>query len=146
MPNNTQTESEEATTGRPAFSVLSILRTIWKRKVRIGLAWILLTAIALFVVRLLPAVYLSEAVILIDSQKIPEKFVSPTVASDFEDRIASIRQTILSSAELKKIIDEFGLYNDARKAHFEEEILDMMRGDISINLESINTGLGSNGG
>ena len=74
---------------------------------------------------------------LIDSQKIPEKFVSATVASDLEDRIATIRQTLLSSGELKKIIDEFGLYKEERKKHFEEEILEMMRKDISITLEPV---------
>ena len=62
---------------------------------------------------MLPAVYLSEALILIDSQKIPEKFVSSTVASDLEDRIATIREMLLSSGELKKIIDDFGLYRNS---------------------------------
>ena len=76
----------------PAFSFPSILRTIWKRKVRITLVGVLVTGCALAIVRMLPAVYLSEALILIDSQKIPEKFVSSTVASDLEDRIAISRK------------------------------------------------------
>ena len=136
MVNNTQTELEEPESGHAAFSLLSILRTIWKRKVRIAMAWVLFTLVGVAVVRMLPAVYLSEAVVLIDSQKIPEKFVSATVASDLEDRIAAIRQMLLSGGELKKIIDDFGLYRDERKTHFEEEILEMMRKDISITLES----------
>ena len=138
MVNNTQTEPEES--GHPAFSRLSILRTVWKRKVRIALAWVLFTTVSVAVVRSLPAVYLSEAVVLIDSQKIPEKFVSATVATDLEDRIAAIRQTLLSGGELKKIIDDYGLYREARKTHFEEEILEMMRKDISITLEAVGSG------
>jgi polysaccharide biosynthesis transport protein len=140
MVNNTQTPAEEPESHNPAFSLLSIVRTVWKRKVRITLGWILFAMVGVAVVRLLPAVYLSEAVVLIDTQKIPEKFVSPTVATDLEERIASIRQTLLSGGELKKIIDDFGLYRDARKAHFEEEILEMMRKDISITLESVGSG------
>ena len=138
MVNNTQTEEPES--HHPAFSPLSILRTVWKRKVRIALAWVLFTVVAVAVVRVLPTVYLSEAVVLIDTQKIPEKFVSATVATDVEDRIAAIRQTLLSGGELKKIIEDFGLYREERKTHFEEEILAMMRKDISITLESVGSG------
>src|SRR6266478_10178774 len=137
MTYETRGQTEEPVSGHPAFSRLSILRTIWKRKRRIALVWALFTVCALAVVRLLPTVYLSETLILIDSQKIPEKFVSATVANDLEDRIASIRQTLLSSGELKKIIEDFGLYREQRKNHFEEEILDMMRKDINITLESV---------
>jgi len=136
MANNIPPRAEEPETGHPGLSRLSILRTIWKRKVRIIAAWIILAACAVVVVRLLPAVYLAEAVILIDSQKIPEKFVSATVGSDLQDRIASIRQMLLSGGELKKIIDDFDLYRELRKTHFEEEILDMMRNDISVTLDS----------
>ena len=140
MANNTQTEWEEPESSNPAFSRLSIMRTVWKRKVRIVLAWVLFALVGAGVVRLLPAVYLSEAVVMIDTQQIPEKFVSATVASNLEDRIAAIRQTLLSGGELKKIIDDFGLYREERKTHFEEEILETMRRDISITLESVGSG------
>src|ERR1017187_3046873 len=93
MASNQPTEWEEPESNHPAFSRLSILRTIGKRKVRIAIAWILFALIGGAVVHLLPAVYLAEAVVLIDTQKIPEKFVSATVASDLEDRIAAIKQT-----------------------------------------------------
>src|ERR1039457_3879861 len=137
MVNNGQASvEEEPESSHPAFSRLSILRTIWKRKIRITVAWILFALVAVAVVRLLPTVYLAETVVLIDSQKIPEKFVSATVGDDLEERIASIRQMLLSGAELKKVIEEFGLYREERKTHFEEEILELMRKDISITLES----------
>ena len=120
---------------RPEFSFLSIARTVAKRKMSIGMIWLLLTACCITVVSRLPAVYTAEAVVLVDSQKIPEKFVSATVATNLQERIATIRQQIMSSAKLKKIIDDFGLYRDERKTHGEEEILDMMRKDISITVE-----------
>ena len=110
---------------------------MWKRKICDSLHLDRGGGCASGVVRSLPAVYLSEAVILVDSQKIPEKFVSATVGSDLEERIAAIRQQLLSSGELKKIIDDFGLYKEERKTHFEEEILEKMRDNISITLEPI---------
>ncbi len=136
MANEIRSRAEEPEAGHPGLSRLSILRTIWKRKIIIIAAWIFFFACAVAVVRLLPVVYLAEAVVLIDSQKIPEKFVSATVADGAQDRIASIRQMLLSGGELKKIIDDFGLYQEERKTRFEEEILDMMRNNISVTLDS----------
>lgn len=137
MVDDSRADAGEPASSHPAFSFPSILRTIWKRKVRIALVWVLFTVCALAIVRMLPTVYLSEALILIDSQKIPEKFVTSTVASDLEDRIATIREMLLSGGELKKIVDDFGLYKEQRKSHFEEEILEMMRKDISITMDSV---------
>src|SRR6185369_1809031 len=65
----------------PAFSPRSILRTLWKRRYWIAAVWLIITAFAASIVRRLPAVYVAEAVILVDSQAILEKFVSATVAS-----------------------------------------------------------------
>ena len=42
--------------------------------------------------------------------------------------------------ELKKIIDEFGLYQRQRSNHFEEEILELMRKDITITPEPVGSG------
>src|SRR5450759_4978398 len=144
MVSHNQAEVEEQPeSGFTGFSPLSILRTIWKRKIRIVAAWIFFTICAVAVVRMLPTIYMAETVVLIDSQKIPEKFVSATVADDPEERIASIRQMLLSGGELKKVIEEFGLYREERKAHFEEEILELMRKDITISLESAMPGSSS---
>lgn len=120
----------------PAFSPLSMARTLWKKKILILLTWIVLGAAAVVVVHQMPSVYTAEALILVDSQKIPERYVTATVSTELQDRIASISQRILSSTELKKIIDDFDLYHDARKIKFEEEILEMMRRDITIELDT----------
>ena len=136
--------SEDRPSGPSAFAPLSIIRAIWKRKIPIVLLWGLLAGCSVVIVRLLPAVYSSEALILVDSQKIPEKFVEATVSSNLQDRIATIKQQLLSTGNLKKIIDEFGLYKQERSTHFEEEILEMMRADISITLEESGTKRGSN--
>lgn len=134
MANNTQPEPEESSSGNPGLSLPSIIRTVWKRKICILSVGILLSAGAVAIVRQLPAVYVAESLILVDSQKIPEKFVSATVATELEDRIAAIRQQILSSGELKKIISDFDLYQKERKTLFEEEILELMRKDVTIEL------------
>jgi polysaccharide chain length determinant protein (PEP-CTERM system associated) len=113
---------------------------LWKKKVLIGTVWVLGSIVAAAVVWKLPPVYKSEALILVDSQKIPERFVSSTVSTDIQDRIATISQEILSSTRLKKIIDDFGLYKSMRSNSTEEEILDTMRKDILVTNEKGWTG------
>jgi len=47
----TQEDGEEPQSSFAGFSALSILRTIWKQKIRITLAWILFAIFAVAVVR-----------------------------------------------------------------------------------------------
>ncbi len=114
---------------------LSIVRMFWKRKLAVGLVWILGSAITGLVVWKLPPVYKAEALIVVDSQKIPDRYVAATVSTEIQDRIATIGQQIMSSSQLKKIIDDFGLYKEERKTLFQEEILDLMRKDVTVVLE-----------
>src|SRR4051812_24718102 len=81
-------------------SPLSLARILWKSKSLIALVAIAGCSIAFGVVRSLPAIYQSEAMILVDSQRIPEAYVSATVNSDVQDRLMTIRQQILSTTQL----------------------------------------------
>jgi succinoglycan biosynthesis transport protein ExoP len=119
----------------PQQGPLSIGRTIWKGKLVIAIGWPLLTAIAFAVVYRIPPIYSADAVILVDSQKIPEKFVSSTVSTELQDRLATISQQILSTTRLKKVIDDFGLYQKERKSLVQEEIIELMRNDIKVTVE-----------
>ena len=67
---------------------LSIVRMFWKRKLVVALVWILGSAIAGLIVWKLPPVYKAEALILVDSQKIPDRYVTATVSVELQDRIA----------------------------------------------------------
>ena len=108
---------------RSEISPLSIARMLWKHKTLITTVWLCLSAVAGIIVWELPPVYVSEAVILVDSQKIPDKYVTSTVSTDLQDRLATINQQILSSTRLKKVIDDLDLYREERKTHVEEEII-----------------------
>jgi len=89
----------------------------------------------------LPAVYKADALVLVDPQKIPERFVASTVNLDAQDRLATISQEIMSATQLQNIINEFGLYAKERKLYTQEEIIEMMRKQIEVNLEK---GVGGN--
>src|ERR1700722_7307542 len=89
-----------------ALSPLSLARICWKKKMPVALIWIAVSIVVFFVVSRIPSVYKAEALIVVDSQKIPEKYVSSTVAIDAEDRVAAISHEILSTGRLQKVIED----------------------------------------
>jgi polysaccharide biosynthesis transport protein len=119
----------------PQLAPLSIARMFWKRKLVVLVCWAAVSLTVAVVVYRMPTLYTAEALILVDAQKIPEKFVSSTVSTDVQDRLATISQQILSSTRLKKIIDDYDLYHEQKKSLVQEEILELMRKDINIKLE-----------
>ncbi|HEY7302941.1 MAG TPA: Wzz/FepE/Etk N-terminal domain-containing protein [Bryobacteraceae bacterium] len=113
---------------------------LWKRRWLTLSFWLAASAVSIPMVQLLPPVYRAEAVVLVDSQKIPETLVSPTVSGDVADRLALISQNIMTSTRLLEIINAFHLYRNEKRHLTQEELLDKMRQDISVNFEKSWTG------
>jgi succinoglycan biosynthesis transport protein ExoP len=117
------------------FSPLSLLRMIWLHKLSILMVWVVVTALTVAIVYKIPATYTAEAQILVDPQKIPERFVASMVNTDVQDRLATISQQILSTARLQKVIDDFNLYSNERRTMMNEEIISLMRKSINVRME-----------
>jgi polysaccharide chain length determinant protein (PEP-CTERM system associated) len=81
-----------------------------------------------------PEKYRSEALILVEQQKVPELYVTPNVVTDLQDRLQSMTQQILSRTRLQKLIEQSGLYAEMRQHMTSDEIVDKMRTDIRIEL------------
>ena len=107
---------------RPELAPLTLIRMFGKHKLGLVLIWMVLSGASLAVVMQLPAIYRAEALILVDSQKIPERYVSSSVGSDLQDRLATINQQILSSTNLNRLIGDYGLYKEEKKNRVPEEI------------------------
>jgi len=120
---------------RAEFAPLTLVRMVGKHKLGVVLITLVLCAISVVIVMMLPATYRAEALILVDSQKIPERYVGSAVGSDLQDRLAAINQQILSSTNLNKLIADYALYKDEKKNHVQEEITEMMKSDIQIKVE-----------
>ncbi|HUS18601.1 MAG TPA: hypothetical protein VMZ25_03040, partial [Terriglobales bacterium] len=75
-----------------------------------------------------------QTLILVDPQKIPADYVKQTVSSDVTDRLQTISQEILSRTRLQKIVDQFGLYKDQQGRMSQEDIIEMMRKDIKVEV------------
>ena len=117
----------------------------WEEYWAIGIRrrwWILLPLFSCWAVVwgaswLLPTTYQSEALILVDQQKVPDKFVEPNVNVDLQDRLQSITQQILSRTRLQGMIDRFQLYSQPSGLSAllkSPDPIDQMRKDIKIDL------------
>jgi len=109
---------------------LSLVRMFWKHKLAFALVWVVTTGAAVVVVMRLPAIYRADTVIMIQTQRIPEKFVASTVNTALQDRLATLSQQILSYNRLLAIIQKYDLYHNERQTHSQEDIIEMMRADI----------------
>jgi succinoglycan biosynthesis transport protein ExoP len=83
---------------------------------------------------LLPSVYRSETLILIEQQKVPEQYVVSNVSVDLQERLQSMSQQILSRTRLERIIDRFNLYPKGPGGLSTTDPVEQMRKDIAIEL------------
>jgi protein tyrosine kinase modulator len=81
-----------------------------------------------------PEQYRSQALILVEQQKVPELYVTPNVVTNLQDRLQSMTQQILSRTRLQKLIEQFNLYPNLRSHLNIDEVVDKMRAHISIEL------------
>jgi len=107
-----------------------------RRKGRIVLIGGLLLLSALVLAFALPAVYRSEATILIEEQEVPTDLVRSTVTSYADQRIQTIKHQVMTRANLWKIVEQYGLYKSLRWRKSTEEILQRMVDDIGLDVIS----------
>ena len=108
---------------------------VWKGKLLLVVIWIAVTSAGSLVVMRMQPIYKAETLVLVESQKIPDKFVASTVIQDVQDRLATISQEILSTTRLKKIVEDYHLYSQDRTKRSFEEIVESMRHDVEVRLE-----------
>ncbi len=112
---------------------LDILKRNKNKMLIIGLVAFFLTVI---IAVKWPATYKSTATILIEQQEIPQDLVRSTVTSYADQRIQIISQRVMSSINLKKIVDKFGLYKEEQKTDPISIVLEKMREDINLEMVS----------
>jgi polysaccharide chain length determinant protein (PEP-CTERM system associated) len=58
----------------------------------------------------LPKRYTSHTVILVQQPTVPDSYVKPVVSEDLNQRLASMREQILSRTRLQQLVEHFGLF------------------------------------
>jgi polysaccharide chain length determinant protein (PEP-CTERM system associated) len=79
---------------------------------------------------LLPPQYVSQTLVLIEQQKVPEDYVKPVVSEDLGQRLASMKEQILSRSRVEPIIERFNLFAGATKTM--DDRVDLTRKAITV--------------
>jgi len=97
----------------------------------------LLSLVGTFVyLKVVPPLYKSSTVILVEPQKVPKDYITPTVTVDVKDRLSTITQQVMSRTRLESIIKEFNLYPEMRKKQTIDEVVDYMRKHIELKVKN----------
>ncbi len=83
---------------------------------------------------LMPSVYRSGTLILVEQPTVPQQYVTPNVTDNLQDRLQSITQQILSRTRLLHIIQDLNLYSADRQRTNPDQLVERMRKDIDIDL------------
>ena len=98
--------------------------------------WILAIPALLFPILAYAASYLvqpqfiSQTLVLVEQQKVPEKYVMPVIAEDITGRLSSMKEQILSRSRLQPILERFNLF--AGDHVNMDDRIEMMRKNIDI--------------
>ncbi|MBS0613186.1 MAG: lipopolysaccharide biosynthesis protein [Proteobacteria bacterium] len=92
--------------------------------------------VALLVAFLWPPTYRSIGTILIEQQEVPTDFVRSAVSSYADQRVQTISQRVMTSANLLGIIEKYNLYPDKRDTATRETLVDTIRNDIDLKMIS----------
>ncbi|HEY0162404.1 MAG TPA: Wzz/FepE/Etk N-terminal domain-containing protein [Edaphobacter sp.] len=74
--------------------------------------------------------YVSQTLILVEQQKVPDDYVRPVVAEDITGRLATMKEQILSRSRLQPIIERFNLYGTKNMSM--DDRIDQTRKNIDI--------------
>src|SRR5579864_7939901 len=125
----------QATNHETTNQLMAFWHTVRHYRRWIFLGTVMLSLAGFTFVLLLPDRYKATTTILVDPQKVSEKYVSPTVNSDPGQRLTTITQQVLSTTRLQQIIDDMHLYPELRGKISREELIDLMRKDITITVK-----------
>jgi polysaccharide chain length determinant protein (PEP-CTERM system associated) len=100
--------------GHRAMSLDDYLMILKRRWWIIAIPTMVLPIIAIGVTHLIPPRYVSETLVLIDQQKVPDEFVRSVVTENLDARLASMKEQILSRSQVQPIIEKYNLYADQK--------------------------------
>src|SRR6476659_6035112 len=115
---------------------LEALLALLRRRKWIGLSvFAILASMLGSLILFLPNVYRSQALVLIESQQIPQEYIRSTVTKVVERRLQEISQELLGRSQLEQLAEQFSLYRQSKKEGASSEaIAQTMRKDIGIKV------------
>jgi polysaccharide chain length determinant protein (PEP-CTERM system associated) len=109
-------------------------KAILRRRIWLFIIPAIVFSIGAYVISLyLPARYKSETVVLVEAPVVSSDIVKPIAGGDTNQRLATMREEILSRTRLQQIIEKFKLYRQDIGRRSVEELVVQLRNSIDVS-------------
>ena len=126
-------ESLEQGGAAPGWMVNHLPVILWQRRYLVIACLGLFLLVATIAAFSLPTTYRSTATLLVQSQDLPTALVDAPAGGAIDQRIARIREQVLSRGDLIQLIEQNDLYTNERRSKPLSKIIEKMRHDTSVS-------------
>lgn len=138
------TANEQAPSEGVGWVFNHLPKILWQRRLFVLVPFLLLTALAILFAWALPTLYRSQASLLVQSQELSTDLVRAPTPGAIEQRIARIRERVLSRGDLIQLIEQNNLYAEERRSQPLSEVVEKMRDSTIVG--AVANDLGTAGG
>lgn len=100
-------------------------------------AFLVVLLVAAAIAITMPPIYRSTGAIMVESQQVPDSIVPSAIKSQFDERINTIKQRVLTRESLLRIASKHNVFKDSGGSRTATELVDGMRGRIGIELVNV---------
>ena len=123
----TDAETVERGDSSPAWMVNHLPDILWQRRYYVLVCLLIMFVVGVTAAFALPRTYRSTATLLVQSQDLPTTIVDAPTNGAIEQRIARIREQVLSRGDLIQQIEQNDLYPSERRSRPLSKIIEKMR-------------------
>jgi uncharacterized protein involved in exopolysaccharide biosynthesis len=128
-----ETDPIERQTASPVWMVNYLPTILWQRRYYAVASLLVAVAIGIALAFALPTTYRSTATLLVQAQDLPTTVVDSPATGAVEQRIARIREQVLSRGDLIQLIEQNDLYPDERRSKPLSKIIEKMRRSTTVS-------------
>lgn len=125
-----RSDSDDGPGGSNIVGLLPVI--LWQRRWWIIVPTVLGVLCSLAAIILIPSVYRSNAIMLVESAQLPDEVLGLESTDIIDRRIAAIRQQVTARPDLIALIERHGLYASERSNKPLSQILDDMRSSMTL--------------
>jgi len=136
----TSSDTGDRPESSPAWMINYLPIILWQRRYYVLTCFLVMLALGLAAAFGLPRTYRSTATLLVQSQDLPTTLVESPTNGAVEQRIARIREQVLSRGDLIQLIEQDDLYPKERRSQPLSKIIEKMRHSTAVGALSSDIG------
>ena len=136
----TSSDTADRPDSSPAWMINYVPIILWQRRYYVLTCFLVMLAVGVVAAFGLPRTYRSTATLLVQSQDLPTTLVDSPTNGAVEQRIARIREQVLSRGDLIQLIEQDDLYPRERRSQPLSKVIEKMRHSTSVGALSSDIG------